>query len=399
MAYPQMSEEPSTRTDRFETVDWDEFDPDEAAVGFPKWIPVITTILVAAFAYDYLTVDGLPLSMDGLDWLLIAGLFVLGSLVIIPISQNPEQIGTYWSQFRTDRLAVVCLAYIGLFLLVGLLGPFFYNDPRLHVLYSSQPPIWGSIDMIYVPRCYGPVVEGQCQGTWEFPLGTNAISGKDMLTLAVLGARTSLSVVLGATAIVVPTGVGVGVAAAEIGGRVEDALMWLAEQLQTFPAILIYFLLFFWMVEGRLRLLIAVLGFVSWGGLARLVRNEIRVRRSEQYVQAAELGGVGSRRLLGRHLLPNIAPSVLTNITLQVPLFVLIEVSVSFIVIPIGSGTTLGDPTNYSWGQLIYHSLFTVGAPAAWWLAGIPLALLFLTLFSFNVVGDSLVDAMEPRND
>jgi len=395
-----MSDEPSTDTDRFESIDWGEFDAADSTVGIPRWLPATAALLIAAFAYDYFTVEGIPLEITGLDWLLIAGLFVLGSLIVIPVTQSPEQIGTYWAQFRQDRLAVAAVGYLALFFLVGLFGPFFFNDPRLHILYSSQPPVWGSIDPMYVPRCYGPIVDGRCQGTWDFPLGTNAIAGKDVVTLLVLGTRTSLSVVLGAAAIVVPTGVGVGVAAESIGGRVETVLMWLAEQLQTFPAILIYFLLFFWMVEGRLRLLIAVLGFVSWGGLARLVRNEIRVRRSEQYVQAARLGGVGDRRLLGRHLLPNIAPSVLTNVTLQVPLFVLIEVSVSFIVIALAGGTTtLGDPTNFSWGEQIYNALFSVGAPAAWWLAGFPLVLLFLTVFAFNVVGDAMVDALEPRSD
>jgi peptide/nickel transport system permease protein len=395
-----MSDEPSTGTGRFEAVEWDEFDPEETTVGFPWWLPATAVLITIAFAYDYLSAEGIPVRITGLDWLLIAGLFVVGSLVVLPISQNPDQVRTYWRQFREDRLAVACLAYLLSFFLVGLVGPFFFNDPWLHVLYSSQPPVWGSIDPMYIVRCYGPMVGGKCQGTWEFPLGTTAIAGKDVVTLLVLGSRTSLSVVLGATAIVVPTGVGVGIVAEEVGGRVETVLMALAEQLQTFPAILIYFLLFWWMVEGRLRLLIGVLGLVSWGGLARLVRNEIRVRRSEQYVKAAELGGVGSRRLLGRHLLPNIAPSVLTNITLQVPLFVLIEVSVSFIVIAVGGGTTtLGDPTNFSWGEQIYNALFTVGAPAAWWLAGLPILLVFLTVFSFNVVGDALVDALEPRAD
>ena len=395
-----MSDEPSTDADRFERIDWAEFDADDTTVGLPRWLPATAALLIFAFGYDYLTVEGIPLEITGLDWLLIAGLFVLGSLVVLPVTQSPEQVATYWAQFRQDRLAVAALGYLALFFLVGLIGPFFFNDPRLHVLYSSQPPVWGSIDPMYVPRCYGEIVNGRCQGTWEYILGTNAIAGKDVVTLLVLGTRTSLSVVLGAAAIVVPAGVGVGVAAESIGGRVETVLMWLAEQLQTFPAILIYFLLFFWMVEGRLRLLIAVLGFVSWGGLARLVRNEIRVRRNAQYVQAARLGGVDDRRLLGRHLLPNIAPSVLTNITLQVPLFVLIEVSVSFIVIAIAGGsTTLGDPTNFSWGEQIYNALFSVGAPAAWWLAGFPIALLFLTVFAFNVVGDAMVDALEPRTD
>jgi len=245
-----MSDEPSTDTDRLESIDWGEFDAADSTVGIPRWLPATAALLIAAFAYDYFTVEGIPLEITGLDWLLIAGLFVLGSLIVIPVTQSPEQIGTYWAQFRQDRLAVAAVGYLALFFLVGLFGPFFFNDPGLHILYSSQPPVWGSIDPMYVPRCYGPIVDGRCQGTWDFPLGTNAIAGKDVVTLLVLGTRTSLSVVLGAAAIVVPTGVGVGVAAESIGGRVETVLMWLAEQLQTFPAILIYFLLFFWMVEG-----------------------------------------------------------------------------------------------------------------------------------------------------
>ncbi|MFW5934851.1 MAG: hypothetical protein ACOCQL_03255, partial [Halolamina sp.] len=222
-----MSDEPSTTAPRFETVDWSEHEPEDATVGLPRWLPATAILLVTAFAYDYLSADGLPLEIAGLDWLLIAGLFVLGSLVLVPASQNPDQLATYWAQFRADRLALASLCYLGFFFLVGLFGPFIYNDPWLHVLYSSQPPVWGSIDPTYVPRCYGPVVNGRCQGTWTFPLGTNAIAGKDVVTLLVLGTRTSLSVVLGAAAIVVPAGVGVGVVAERVGGRVETVLMWL----------------------------------------------------------------------------------------------------------------------------------------------------------------------------
>jgi peptide/nickel transport system permease protein len=156
--------------------------------------------------------------------------------------------------------------------------------------------------------------------------------------------------------------------------------------------------LFYWIVEGRLRLLIGALGLVSWGGLARMVRDEIRVRQREQYVQAARIGGVGDRRLLGRHLLPNVLPSVLSNVTLQIPLFVLVEATISFIQIPVTTGSSsLGDPSHFSWGQQIYNSLFTVGLPPAWWLAGLPLLLLSLTVFAFTVVGDAMVEALEPR--
>ncbi|WP_435116505.1 ABC transporter permease [Halolamina sp. C58] len=391
-----MSEPSPPEAGRFATVDWSEFDAEQAAPTVPRWLPASAVALLAVFCYDY--VADLPVLMTGLDWLLVLGLYMFGSIGLAALLGAPEQVAHYWGQYRTDPLAVACLAFLSAFVAVGLFGPFVVSEPEVRILYSAQPPVWGSIDTVFVPNCYGPVVDGRCHGSWRFPLGTTAIGGKDLLVLLVLGTRTSLSVALGAAALIVPAGVGVGVAAATIGGRVEAALMWLAESLQSMPAILIYLVLFYWMVEGRLRLLIGALGLVSWGGLARLVRDELRVRENEQYAQAARIGGVGDRRLLSRHLLPNLLPAVLSNVALQIPLFVLIEATVSFIQIPVMQGaSTLGDPSNFSWGQQIYNSLFTVGLPTAWWLAGLPLLLLALTVFAFNVVGDAMVEALEPR--
>jgi len=391
-----MSEPSPPDAGRFATVDWSEFDAEQSTPTVPRWLPASAVALLAVFCYDY--VADLPVAMTGLDWLLVLGLYMFGSIGLAALVGAPEQVAHYWGQFRTDPLAVASLGFLTAFVAVGLFGPFLVSEPEVRILYSAQPPVWGSIDTVFVPNCYGPVVDGRCRGSWRFPLGTTAIGGKDLLVLLVLGTRTSLSVALGAAALIVPAGVGVGVAAATIGGRVETALMWLAESLQSVPAILIYLVLFYWIVQGRLRLLIGVLGLVSWGGLARLVRDELRVRESEQYAQAARIGGVGERRLLSRHLLPNLLPPVLSNVALQIPLFVLIEATISFIQIPVMQGaSTLGDPSNFSWGQQIYNSLFTVGLPSAWWLAGLPLLLLLLTVFAFNVVGDALVEALEPR--
>jgi peptide/nickel transport system permease protein len=391
-----MSEPSPPDAGRFATVDWNEFDAEHATPAVPRWLPASAVALLALFCYDY--VADLPVVMTGLDWLLVLGLYMFGSIGLAALVGAPEQVAHYWGQFRTDPLAVACLGFLTAFVAVGVFGPFLVSEPEVRILYSAQPPVWGSIDTVFVPNCYGPVVDGRCQGSWRFPLGTTAIGGKDLLVLLVLGTRTSLSVAFGAAALIVPAGVGVGVAAATIGGRVEAALMWLAESLQSVPAILIYLVLFYWIVEGRLRLLIGVLGLVSWGGLARLVRDELRVRENEQYAQAARIGGVGERRLLSRHLLPNLLPAVLSNVALQIPLFVLIEATVSFIQIPVMQGaSTLGDPSNFSWGQQIYNSLFTVGLPSAWWLAGLPLLLLSLTVFAFNVLGDAMVEALEPR--
>lgn len=174
-------------------------------------------------------------------------------------------------------------------------------------------------------------------------------------------------------------------------------LKWLSELLQTLPAILVYFLFFWWIVEGRLLLLTVVIGLVSWGGMARLVRNEALERSSALYVRAAEGSGASQGQIVWNHLLPNIAPTVVTAVTLQVPLFILVEASVSFIqVATTGGAVTLGDPTNYSWGQVIYIGLLDAVSVAAWWVAGIPVAALICTILAFNLVGNGLTDALSP---
>lgn len=388
--------------DRFETVDWSviEAGRERSGRGAQSLLVGLGAVGVA-LAVDLTREGGLPyLQMRPLDWLLTGAIVVLGAAFVVPVLGRSAPALRAWERFAENRLAVVGLAYVAVFALVGLIGPALFSEPRLNVLYTAQPPVWGSIDADYVPRCYGPVVDGRCHGTWEFPLGTMGLNGKDMVPLLIMSARTSLAVVLGSAALIVPLGIAVGLVAAAAGGRIDAALMSVAEFLQTIPAILVYFLLFWWIVDGRLLLLVSVMGLVSWGGVARLVRNEAIERQRETYVRAAEVGGADDIHVVRRHILPNISSSVVTAVSLQVPLFVLIEASVSFVQIPTAStAVTMGDPSRFSWGQLIYFGLLDVGLPAAWWIAGVPLALLIGTVLSFNLVGKALTDALDPRRE
>lgn len=396
-----MSDSPSTEERRFDTVDWSSLDPTTTDRGSRRTVVAVLLPLVvaAAFAVDYLTADGPPASgPTALDWLLIGAAAVLVSVGLALVGDT-QRVREQWSSFRRHRLAVAGLVYLVGFFAVGLVGPLYFTEPKLNVLVNAQPPVWGSIDVRKVPQCAGVVVDGRCRGTLEFLLGTTARTGKDLVPLVVFGIRSTVTVVLGAAALIVPTGIVVGVVAATVGGRVESGLMWISEVLQTFPAILVYFTLFWVVVDGRLVLLTVVLGLVSWGGVARLVRNEIRERSDELFVQAATVGGLDRWQTVRRHLLPNVGSSLVTTVTLQVPLFVILEASVSFVRIPVtgGTPTTLGDPSVVSLGQLVYQGFFSTGFPVAWWVGGIPAVLLVCTVLSFNLVGDALADVLDPQ--
>lgn len=396
-----MPNSPSTDERRFDAVDWGSLDRTTGRRVTPRTAVVVGLPLLAVclFVGDYLTSSGPPATgPTAVDWLLIGSTSVIGSVGLLLVDDR-ARVREGWDAFRRHRLGVAGLVYLLGFFAVGLFGPLFVSEPELSVLFNSQPPVWGSVDASIPPQCAGPVVDGRCRGSLEFIFGTTARTGKDLAPLIVFGARATVTVVLGAAALIVPAGVTIGVIAATVGGRVEDTLMWLSELLQTFPAILVYFTLFWVVVDGRLVLLTVVLGLVSWGGVARLVRNEIRERSDELYVDAATVGGLGRWETVRRHLLPNVGSSLVTTVTLQVPLFVIVEASVSFVRIGIqGSpGATLGDPSVTSLGQLVYQGLFSAGLPVAWWVGGIPAALLVCTVLSFNVVGDALADVLDPQ--
>lgn len=397
---PPMSSGPSSQDDRFETLDWENTSADGR--GRPSSVRAFVAslgLLGVGMVYDYVETGPLRPGLDPsiLDWLTAVSLVAFVTFVVIPLVRKPKMAARYWENLRTNRAAVVSLAYVLALFAVGLAGPLVVSDPELSVMEGFQPPVGLSVDADYIPTCVGPVTEGRCHGTWQYPLGTTG-SGKDLLTLVVYGARTSVQVVLVSAMFLVPTGVAVGLVAAYAGGLVDSVLMRVAELLQTVPAIFVYLLFWDWNVNQRLLVLIAVFGLASWGGLARLVRNEALERREELYVKAAELGGADRSQITRWHLLPNVSGPVLANVALQIPMLILTEAALSFVVLPVATGTaTLGDPTVVSWGQLIYHGTKDVGIDPRWWITVVPAAALTATVLSFNVLGDALSDAFDPR--
>lgn len=397
-----MSSGSSSRIEQFEAIDWESVTDDGAdGRNWRTWAFVSGLLLVlAGFLYAHLDPSPVQLldSLEPLDWLLVVSLLALATYVVEPTVRNREMTMRYWKRLKQDKLGVAGFAYVLTFFAVGLVGPLLVSPPKVHILQGFQPPVGLTVDADFAVSCVGEVTDGRCHGTWRYPLGTTS-TGQSLLPFLVYGARTSLTVALVSATLLVPTGVAVGLLAASAGGRTDATLMWFAEILQTIPAILVYFLLFWWIFDYRLLVMVTVFGLASWGSLARLVRNRVLAIREKQYVQAAKGTGADRSQRTRWHLLPNVSSTVLTAVTLQIPMLILMEASLSFLVIPAGfGGVTLGDPTVASWGQRIYRGLSSSSIYPGWWITVFPALLLVGTVFAFNAFGNALVDAFDPRD-
>lgn len=394
-----MSDSPP-RAEQFEDVDLTGAATDNDIWKW-NWIGFLIGLIAlgAGFAYEHFGQQSLPFfqQLEPIDWLLAVSLLAMAAFLIFPLATNREQAAQYWRRLQNRRFGVLSLLILVALFLVGLFGPLFVSEPtRLYLARINQPPVFTSVSMEWLSSCVGDVSGGMCYGTWQFPFGTTRV-GRDLLPYVVLGARTTLVIAVVSATLIVPTGLLVGLVAAYSSSRVDSVLMRLAEVLQTIPAFIIYLLFWSWNAEYRLLMLVTVFGLTNWGGLARLVRNEALQLRERPYIKAAQLGGASKAQIIRQHLLPNISRPVLANVTLQLPLLIITEAALSFVVLPAypSGPVTLGDPTVVSWGQVIYMGIRDVGLFPAWWVTAIPSVFLVLTVLTINVFGRSLSDVLD----
>jgi len=385
-----------TSPDRFEEIDWDQVSDGGQFSLSPtgKWLAAVLAVLGALFAYDYLLVGdreatfavlGWDYAVSQLDWLYAVTLAFMTVTVVVPLVRNPRLAQYYWGRFRENRPAMVSLVYLVVIFAVGLVGPLVLSKPELAVLDQFQPPVFMSVQESAVVECAGRVADGRCHGTWEFPLGTTS-DGKDMVTLIVYGMGVSMKVGLMAAGIVMVIGSLVGTLAAYAGGLVDEVLMRYVDIQQTFPSFLL-FLMLTYLFGSDLFLFILVFGFFSWGNTARYVRSNALQKTEEEYVKAAKATGASTWLIVRRHLVPNTASSIITDLTLLIPSFILFEAAFAFL--------GLGDPTVPSWGQTIADGRGSLGY--AHWISTIPGVFLFVTILAFNFLGDALLDALNPQ--
>ncbi|MFB1479376.1 ABC transporter permease [Corallococcus sp. RDP092CA] len=236
-------------------------------------------------------------------------------------------------------------------------------------------------DAIDLTRELSPPTSGHLLGTGE--------NGIDVLTHVLYGARVSLEVSFFAVVLSAAVGITLGGIAGHAGGLVDEALMRLVDVLLAFPGILLA--LFITAVLGpSLANVVFALSFTGWTGYARLTRGQVLTLRERDYVQAARALGSGPGRILVRHLLPNAAGPLLVQATFALPGAIVAEASLSFL----GLGVPPGTP---SWGALVDQGTqYLLVAPHVALFPGIALA---LTVLGFNLLGDALRDAMDPRHE
>jgi oligopeptide transport system permease protein len=225
------------------------------------------------------------------------------------------------------------------------------------------------------------------------PLGTDYL-GRDLLARLLQGARVSLFIAVAAALAYVAFGLAYGAIAGFSGGRVDDAMMRVADFVVALPFLLFMILLriAFGIGPGESGVLPLVVALVvlSWPATARLVRGQVLLLREEPYIAAARLNGASDLHIIFRHILPNIFGVVLVALTFAIPNAIFTEAFLSFI----GMGVT---PPTTSWGAMSSEGLRNLRVHPAelWW----PAACISATVLAFNVLGDALRDALDMRGD
>jgi peptide/nickel transport system permease protein len=304
------------------------------------------------------------------------------------LSNSTRLINYYWQRTQRNKLAVFGLAFIIFLVALAAIGPFFTADPTAVNFEEKEiPPIGFTTQQSTYNIESDKFTTNEIRGTWKHPLGTDS-KGRDMLAMIVSGARISLLVGLIATGIAIIIGTIIGVLSAYLGGWADNALMRFTDVMMTFPFFLLLVLIVF-IFGPSLAFIVLAIGLTGWTGTARLIRSESLSLRTREFVVAAKALGASDKRVIFRHLIPNVTSLIIIIATLSIPGVILAEAALSFI--------GLGDPTIPSWGIILeagQHSLNT-----AWWVAVEPGIMLFLTVLAFNFLGDGLRDAFDPKSN
>jgi peptide/nickel transport system permease protein len=220
----------------------------------------------------------------------------------------------------------------------------------------------------------------------RFWLGTDYL-GRDVWAKVMHGARIAFSVGLVASLIAIPIGAVLGASAGFFGGKTDDAVVWLYSTASSVPQILLLTSLSFVLGRGLMAVYIAV-GLTSWVGIARIVRGEVLKLKSSDYVVAARALGATSPRVLFRHILPNVTHLLIVDFSLRFVYAIKAEAILSYL--------GLGVQGEASWGIMISDAKDEL-IRGIWWQLGGATAAMFFLVLAFNLLGDALRDALDPR--
>jgi peptide/nickel transport system permease protein len=291
------------------------------------------------------------------------------ALAALP-QRSPRQL--LWRNLRrfliANRLNLAGVVIVALFFLLALFGR----------ALSPHEPLLPPEDYVEL-KLNGP--------SWEHWLGTDEL-GRDVLSRIMTGARTSLEVAAVVLGFAVVFGTFVGAVSGYLGGLADEVLMRFTDLFLAFPAFVLAVAIAA-SLGRELKYTMIALSTVFWPWYARLVRAQILSIKQREYVEAARSIGLPAQRILARHILPNAVSVVIIQVTLDVGYAILATSSLSFI----GLGA---QPPSPEWGTMLASA--RTYFREAWWYTTFPGVALTLTVFAFNVLGDGLQDALDPRS-
>lgn len=296
-----------------------------------------------------------------------------------------------WSRLKRDKVAVVSLTWVILVVLIAALAPLIvkiigvdpYTFDAKAVSDAGGLPVgkWGGISL-------------------DHPLGVEPSTGRDLFARLIYGSRVSLLIAFSGTIVTMVLGVVVGIVAGYSRGILDTALGRLMDLVLAFPLLLILLALAPVLTQrleqtfhlspnaARVTFIVLVLSLFGWPYLARIIRGQVLSLREREFVESAVSMGAGTRRILFKEILPNLWAPILVYATILLPTYIAAEAALSFL------GVGLVPPTP-SWGAMLADSVryFTV-MPSYLFIPGV---YLFTVVLSFNLFGDAVRDALDPR--
>jgi peptide/nickel transport system permease protein len=290
----------------------------------------------------------------------------------------------FWRRLKHDRVALASAIFIVVLIVIAVFAPLIVK-----LVGTTGPTVQNphALDSFGTPT--GP--------TSSHPFGVDQL-GRDVFARVLYGARVSLEVAIIATALSVTIGVVAGMVSGYFRGAVDTAISRLIDVLLAFPILLFGIGLasacslgngcLGGVVKPGLGVVIFVIVVVNWTYIARIIRGQVLSLREKEFVDAARSLGASNRRIIFREILPNLVAPIIVYSTLVIPQNILFEAALSFLGVGI-------QPPNASWGQMLADA--TSIFDTAWWYMLFPGVALLLTVLAFNLLGDGLHDALNPR--